>query len=100
MLKIKEIEDFANYQKQLNKSETTIINYKQDIILFAKWFEESNNYTFAVYKVTPTDLRLYKQYLMDKEFKPNSINRKMLSLKYFMKWGVNAKKSRTSITFS
>jgi integrase/recombinase XerC len=99
MPKIKEIEDFANYQKHLNKSESTITSYKNDIIVFAKWFDNVNHYHFTIYKITPTDIRLYKQYLMDNEFKPNTINRKMLSLKYFMRWGWDTKKMEYRFPF-
>ena len=71
MPKIKEIEDFVKYQKHLNKSESTINSYKNDIIVFARWFDQVNHYSFVIHKVTPTDIRLYKQYLIDNEFKPN-----------------------------
>ena len=92
MPKIKEIEDFVKYQQHLNKSEFTINSYKNDIIVFARWFDQVNHYSFVIHKVTPTDIRLYKQYLIDNEFKPNTINRKILSLKYFMQWGWDTKK--------
>ena len=92
MAKIREIEEFVKYQKHLNKSPSTIISYKNDITVFAKWFNQKNNYSFTIYKITPTDIRLYKQYLIKREFKPNTINRKLLSLKYFMQWGWDTKK--------
>lgn len=92
MPKIKEIEDFIKYQKNLSKSESTLISYKNDLVIFARWFNKINHYSFTITKITPTDIRLYKQYLIDNEFKPNTINRKILSLKYFMKWGWNTKK--------
>ena len=60
MPKIKEIEDFVKYQKHLNKSESTINSYKNDIIVFARWFDKVNHYSFVIHKVTPTDIRLYK----------------------------------------
>jgi site-specific recombinase XerD len=84
MSKIKEIEDFAKYQKHLGKSDSTIASYRNDVLVFAKWFNNVNHYSFTIYKITPTDIRLYKQYLIDNEFKPNTINRKILGLKYFM----------------
>lgn len=92
MIKIREIEEFVKYQKHLNKSSSTIISYKNDITVFAKWFNQENSYPFTIYKITPTDIRLYKQYLIKQEFKPNTINRKLLSLKYFMQWGWDTKK--------
>lgn len=92
MSKIKEIEDFIKYQKYLNKSESTISSYRNDLVVFVRWFNKVNHYSFTIYKITPTDIRLYKQYLIDNEFKPNTINRKMLSIKYFMQWGWDTKK--------
>jgi len=92
MPKNKEIEDFTKYQKNLHKSESTITSYRNDLIVFTRWFDKVNNYSFTIYKITPTDIRLYKQYLIDNEFKPNTINRKILSIKYFMQWGWDTKK--------
>lgn len=51
MAKIKEIEEFVKYQKHLNKSPSTIISYKNDITVFAKWFNQENNYSFTIYKI-------------------------------------------------
>lgn len=99
MAKIREIEEFEKYQKHLNKSPSTIISYKNDITVFAKWFNQENSYSFTIYKITPTDIRLYKQYLIKQEFKPNTINRKLLSLKYFMQWGWDTKKLEYRFVF-
>ena len=89
---IKEIEEFGKCQEHFNKSPSTITSYKNDINVFARWFNRENSYSFTIHRITPTDIRLYKQYLIKREFKPNTINRKLLSLKYFIQWGWSAKK--------
>jgi integrase/recombinase XerC len=38
-------------------------------------------------KITPTDMRYYKQHLMDANLRPQTINRRLLSVKYFLEWG-------------
>ena len=100
MTKIDPINEFAKYQKLLNKSELTIIGYCNDISVFAKWFNGQNDYLFNIDKITPTDIRLYKQYLIEHEYKPNTINRRLLGLKYFINWGIDTKKIKTSFSIS
>ena len=65
MIKIREIEEFVKYQKHLNKSPSTIISYKNDITVFSKWFNQENNYSFTIYKITPMGLG-YKKARMNK----------------------------------
>ena len=99
MTKIDPINEFAKYQKLLNKSELTIINYRTDISVFAKWFNGQNAYLFATNKITPTDIRLYKQYLIKHEYKPNTINRKLLGLKYFINWAIDTNQIKHHFPF-
>ncbi|MBA2650274.1 MAG: hypothetical protein H0U75_11930 [Legionella sp.] len=42
--------------------------------------------------ITPTDARQYKQHLIDSNLRPSTINRRLLSLKYFLEWGWEANK--------
>jgi integrase/recombinase XerC len=42
--------------------------------------------------ITPTDARQYKQHLVDTGLRPPTINRRLLSLKYFLEWGWRTKK--------
>lgn len=80
------IERFLDYLKANDRSPSTIKSYTCDLYLFAKWFDKNNHEELKANKITPTDLRQYKQYLVDYPMKPNSINRKITVLKVFIHW--------------
>ena len=91
MAKLRLIEDFLYYLKSSDKSKNTIRNYRSDLTIFAKWFYDTNNEQLVLHKITPTDVRQYKQNLFDKFYKPQTINRRLLSLKSFLEWGWDTK---------
>jgi len=81
-------QDFSAYLKSSERSILTIKNYLADLELFKRWFLQSNEYPeFLPSDITPTDLREFKQYLViNKEMKPASVNRRLASLRAFLKW--------------
>lgn len=81
-------QDFSAYLKSSERSFLTIKNYLADLQHFEKWFLETNDYSeFNPPDITPTDLREFKQFLqVTKEMKPASINRRLASLRSFLKW--------------
>jgi integrase/recombinase XerC len=91
MTKSRVIEDFLYYLKSTDKSTNTIRNYRCDLSNFAKWFYNTNNERLVLHKITPTDVRQYKQKLLDASYKPQTINRRLLSLKSFLEWGWDTK---------
>jgi integrase/recombinase XerC len=95
MTKITQIKQYIIYQKLTDKSPATLISYRSDLIQFAIWFEKINNTEMDLLHITPTDARQYKQYLIDSNFRPQTINRRLLSLKYFLEWGWDSKKITT-----
>ncbi|MBK6426128.1 MAG: site-specific integrase [Blastocatellia bacterium] len=81
------IEAFAAHLSQAERSPLTIVNYRCDLRAFAAWFVETNGETFEPAKITPTDLREYKQAMIVRlGLKPASVNRKLATLKSFLKW--------------
>lgn len=82
----KAIRDFINHLKKNNRADLTLSNYQSDLKTFINWFEGKNADKFAIYKITPTDTRQYKEHLLQQKFKPNTVNRRLLSLKYFLNW--------------
>ena len=99
MTKIDQIEKFISYQKTTDKSQMTLSSYRSDLVQFAVWFEKINNDRLRLHKITPTDLRQYKQFLVDSQFKPQTINRRLLSLKYFLNWGRNTDRIKYSLPY-
>ncbi len=86
------IESYITYQKSTDKSPATLASYQSDLIQFVIWFESINGVEMKLLNITPTDARQYKQHLIDLELKPPTINRRLLSLKYFLEWGWDTKK--------
>jgi site-specific recombinase XerD len=81
------LERFAVFLEQAERSPLTIKNYLSDLRAFAAWFEETNGDSFEPAKITPTDLREYKRWMVSHcGFKPNSVNRKLATLKSFIHW--------------
>lgn len=89
---IAQIDNYISYQKTTDKSEQTIASYRSDLVLFSRWFSKQNKDEMSLHKITPTDLRQYKHALVSNSFKPQTINRRILSLKYFLEWGWDTKK--------
>jgi len=86
------IENYIDYQKSTDKSPMTLASYRSDLIQFTVWFEATNNEVMRLTNITPTDARQYKQHLVDTGLRPPTINRRLLSLKYFLEWGWRTKK--------
>lgn len=82
---------FATFLEQAERSPLTIKSYLSDLRAFAAWFEETNGDPFDPAKITPTDLREYKRWMVTYcGFKPNSINRRLTTLKSFIHWAAEA----------
>jgi integrase/recombinase XerC len=85
------LERFAAFLEQAERSPLTIKNYLSDLRAFTTWFEETNGDPFEPAKITPTDLREYKRWMVThRGFRPNSINRKLATLKSFINWATEA----------
>lgn len=84
---MEEIKKFTQFLKQSERSKATIKNYLADLNAFSFWFKDVNNEIFILKNITPTDLREYKQFLIhQKSLKPNSINRKIATLRSYLEW--------------
>ena len=91
-MKNRAISGFIAYQKNTQKSESTLRSYQSDLIVFARWFKDTNHEMLALSKITPTDVRHFKRFLIDSKYKPSTITRKILSIKYFLEWGWSTKR--------
>jgi integrase/recombinase XerC len=91
-MKNQAVSGFIGYQKEMQKSDSTLTSYRSDLMVFARWFKNTNHETLTLSKITPTDVRQYKRFLIDSDFKPNTIIRKLLSIKYFLEWAWHTKR--------
>lgn len=96
MTKSSPIENYIAYQKSTDKSLSTLSSYRSDLIQFSIWFQSVNGVKMTLFNITPTDARQYKQHLVASGLRPQTINRRLLSLKYFLKWSWDTKKVKYS----
>jgi site-specific recombinase XerD len=81
------ISQFISHLHSLDRSPNTIQAYTLDLQQFEKWFERVNDRELSPALITPTDIREFKHYLIeDEELKPSSVNRKLASIRSFLKW--------------
>ena len=86
------MDKFVEALKQRDISEKTVIGYQSDIKFFMQWFEQTNGDELSPELVTPTDVREYKQYLLNVERrKANTINRRLAAISSLMHWAQDVK---------
>ena len=75
------LDDFKKYLQSQDLAKLTLSGYLSDLSLFIQWFEKVNRETFALERVTPSDAKEYKDYLLNAErLKASTINRKLAAL--------------------
>ncbi|HEY7065630.1 MAG TPA: tyrosine-type recombinase/integrase [Chloroflexota bacterium] len=81
------IESFVEELRRQEKSPNTTLSYRYDLVLFSRWLEATHGEPFQADRVTPTDLREYRAYLLTVEQRsPATINRRLASLRTFFQW--------------
>lgn len=85
----------TNFQNHLNDqdlSPLTIKGYLSDLQHFARWFEQTNGETLSVQRITPTDVKEYKHFLLAVERrKAGTVNRRLAALAALCKWARQTK---------
>ncbi len=84
-------EGFSKWLKEQEKSAHTTKNYLCDLDAFAKWFQANRRKELFPEVISAVDLEEYKQYLVSLEFKPQSINRKLSTIRTFLSWALEAR---------
>ena len=85
--------NFKNHLQDNDFSDLTVRGYLSDLSLFSQWFEKTNGENMSVERVTPTDIKEYRQHLLSVENRAAStINRKLAALSALMQWAVNSGK--------
>ena len=83
------IKKFLEYiEKELNYTKMTVIDYKEDLILFAKYINDNKlNYL----NLNKENIILYLKYLDEKKYSNKSISRFLSSLRHFYSYLVEIK---------
>jgi len=84
--------DFRNHLNEQDLSPLTIKGYLSDLQHFARWFEQTNGEGLTVQRITPTDVKAYKHFLLAVERrKAGTVNRRLAALAALCKWGRQTK---------
>jgi site-specific recombinase XerD len=84
---VQQIERFTDELRRQEKSPNTIESYRYDLVLFSRWLEATTGEPFQAARITPTDLREYRAFLLTGEQRsPATINRRLASLRTFFQW--------------
>src|SRR5205809_3765869 len=84
---MQQIERFTDELRRQEKAPNTIESYRSDLVLLSRWLEATNGEPFEASRITPTDLREYRAYLLTVEQRsPATINRRLASLRTFFQW--------------
>jgi site-specific recombinase XerD len=84
------LKDFEQHLRGADRSENTITGYGDDLADFAKWFETTNTEPLTPANITPSDVRAYKQHLLNRKLKLATINRRLASLSAYARWAIEA----------
>ncbi len=81
--------NFQAYLEQQNFSPLTRRGYLMDLGHFSRWFQQTNREELAPARLTPTDVKAYKQHLLTVERrKASTVNRHLAALSAYARWGL------------
>jgi site-specific recombinase XerD len=92
-----DFEPFRAHLVSSGKSDRTTIGYLTDLNTFRRWFEQTNGYGLSPNNLTPTDIREYRQFLLNvQKAKASTINRHLSALRAYGTWA----KSSGTVTYN
>ena len=77
------IGDFATWLRNADRSSHTIRSYVGTVSRFATWFEQINNAVLVSNLITPADVRLYRDKLIQARMQPASVNATLAAIRAF-----------------
>jgi len=77
--------EFHNWLIEQDRSEKTVNGYLADLERFATWFAHTNGAELTPVGLTPTDIRLYRTWLQERQAKPATINRQLAAIRAYAK---------------
>ncbi|NJM40320.1 MAG: tyrosine-type recombinase/integrase [Anaerolineae bacterium] len=75
------IGDFDRWLQDADKSKQTLRAYLGAVERFDVWFQQTNRSPLSDASLTPTDLRLYRDHLVQAKLKPSSVNANLAALR-------------------
>lgn len=84
--KIDVADQYRHHLTQVGKSAHTVKAYGHDLVSFALWYEQTNGEDFDPRAVDSREIQEYKSYLVRKNLKSSTINRRLNALRRFFAW--------------
>lgn len=82
---------FLDYLQSQYKSDNTVEAYAADLKDFAKWYAHTVGEELKPELVTELDLAEYRQYLMVRNYRPSTINRRRAAISKWLQWAYKEK---------
>ena len=78
---------FADHLVEQEKSDHTRNNYREDLLAFTAWYQQTFRERPDLKALAPSELRTWKAHLRDDlKFEPATVNRKLAALRSFLAW--------------
>ena len=85
------LSDYVNYIAKCDLAQKTVTAYKTDLVMFARWFLDTNGKMYAPQDITTVDLREYRHYMLNiRQLSANTINRRLASISSYLTWANEA----------
>ncbi len=82
--------EYREYLERTDKSVNTIKAYTHDVASFTTWFEMTTGEAFEPQAVDPREITDYRGFLLQRDSKPATVNRRLIALRRFFRWAVRA----------
>ena len=79
--KSKPAKPFERYLRDTGRSPLTVQSYLGTLREFDTWFAQTNGEALAPHRLTPTDAREYRAWLLRRKAAAATVNRKLIALR-------------------
>lgn len=79
---------YHQYLESVGKSANTVKAYVADVHHFLKWWEQTAGDAFTPAAIDSGDIQDYRGFLLQRQRKPATVNRRLRALQHFFKWAI------------
>jgi len=81
------LEDFCTWLQEQDRSPLTVRGYISALRQFSVWFRQTNGVDVEPARITPLDIKAYRQYLLvNRRLKPATVNHHLAALRALARW--------------
>ena len=82
-----DFDNFIGYLQTNDRMPVTVQGYHHDLQAFTRWYKQTNGEDPTPERVTPTDLREYRQWMqVSQKYKASTINRRLSAIRTWLSW--------------